>query len=125
MLGKIPYVEDQLLSRFKGTDDTIKGLHRLMYPGCPVSKKDVKANLRLFHGFAPEQLTADERQKLVEKLQKWTVSGLKEACVLFGLEKGGDKGKIAERIVDFLRVPKDLGKLPESQKVYIRPPIRH
>ena len=92
-------------------DDTLKGLHRIVYPSHGVSKKTVKANLRQFHGFSTGR---EEMTKQVfaaeEKLGKWMLAGLKDICDCLGLEKSGTKEAVVGRIVDFLKVPTDVGK---------------
>jgi hypothetical protein len=71
-----------------------------------------KRQLRLFAGFPEDSPT---RAKLVEKVtasKRWTVSVLKSAADLFGLEKGGSRDDLVERFVDFVISPSELKDVP-------------
>jgi len=113
-LGDIPYVEDQL-KRHTGMDETLRSLHRILYPGHPVSKKDVKANLRLFCGLSDSE--EQQVSAMKERFGKWMLSGLKEVCGLFALERSGTKEVVIQRIVEYLKKPTNLGKMPVSEKL--------
>ncbi|KAG0341645.1 hypothetical protein BG005_002910, partial [Podila minutissima] len=112
-LSEIPTVNSNL-DKLKNTDETVKGLHRILF-GRATTIKNPKANLKEFNGFA--DLTEKEEENLEEKFGKWTVAGLRDLIELFNLEAGGDKDAVLERLMVFLKKPKDSGLLPRAQKV--------
>jgi hypothetical protein len=106
------------LTKIKSSEELVKCLHQLMY-GSPGKKTTVKQNLREFSGFAGE-ISSDERaQKVIENKKKWTISMLKDALGLFGLEKGGAREDLCKRLVDYLVEPRIIvgagkGKRPRA-----------
>ncbi|KAF9373605.1 hypothetical protein CPB97_000428, partial [Podila verticillata] len=112
-LSEIPTVNSNL-DKLKNTDETIKGLHRVLF-GRATTIKNPKANLKEFNGFA--DLTEKEEEHIEEKFGKWTVAGLRDLIELFNLEAGGDKDAVLENLMVFLKKPKDSGLLPRAQKI--------
>lgn len=106
----------QELTKHKGDSELVKSLHNLMYNSLG-KKSTAKHNLREFSGF-PEEVSAIEKtDKLIENKKKWTVSILKDAMGLFGLEKGGNREDLCRRLVDYLSAPRIIvtaGKRPRS-----------
>ncbi|RKO85145.1 DEK C terminal domain-containing protein, partial [Blyttiomyces helicus] len=72
--------------------------------------KHVKADLLKFHGF-PEK-SEKGRQVAIAKLERWTVSGLRELAEILNLVHYGTKEVLVERIYTFLEKP----ELKESAK---------
>lgn len=110
-LGQIPVVEEQLKRR-TGTDDSIRSLHRILYPTQAIKKQQVKANLRMWSGVsadASDLIVQQTRDRWTLKLSGWQVVGLKSLCEIFGIQKSGDKDAVIERIVVFLLKPVDSG----------------
>lgn len=103
-LGDVAYIADQLQKRL-GVDDALKVLHRVLFNEIS-ARKTVKAHIRLFCGFDPAHV---EKQSMSarDKLNKLTMAGLKDVCETLGLEKGGSKEAVVERIVEFLKSPTD------------------
>ncbi|KAF9544125.1 hypothetical protein BGW38_009744, partial [Lunasporangiospora selenospora] len=71
------------------SDETVKGLHRLLFGRNTSASKSPKGDLREFCGLA--DLSEKEEEAFEEKLGKWTVGGLRELLDLFNLENSGDK----------------------------------
>lgn len=67
-------------------------------------------HLRAFRGFPSEIDIAEKTAKLIEKKKVWTVSLLKSALDLFGLEKSGDRDALCTRLVKFLANPENTKK---------------
>ncbi|ORZ06132.1 hypothetical protein BCR41DRAFT_171525 [Lobosporangium transversale] len=112
-LGDIPVVSANL-DKLKVSDETVKGLHRLLF-GRVTATKSPKNDIKAFYGFA--DLSEKEEEAYEEKLGKWTVGGLRELIELFNLETGGDKDALLERIMVFLKKPADSGLVPRAQKL--------
>ena len=92
------------LEKVKGDDDIVKALHMLMFSS--IGKKvDAKKNIRLFSGFADDSVKDEKKSKVTENKKKWTVQLLKDAMSLFGLEKGGSRNELVERLMDYLILP--------------------
>ncbi|KAF9114687.1 hypothetical protein BGX30_006516, partial [Mortierella sp. GBA39] len=111
-LGSIVTVNVNL-DKLKSSDETVKGLHRLLF-GRVAPSKSPKTDLKAFNGF--EHLNEKEEEALEEKLGKWTVGGLRELIDVFNLEAGGDKDALLERLMVFLKKPEDSGLVPRAQK---------
>ncbi|OAQ22818.1 hypothetical protein K457DRAFT_279481 [Linnemannia elongata AG-77] len=111
-LGSIATVNANL-DKLKSSDETVKGLHRLLF-GRVAPSKSPKNDLKAFNGF--EHLSEKEEEALEEKLGKWTVGGLRELIDVFNLEAGGDKDALLERLMVFLKSPEDSGLVPRAQK---------
>ncbi|KAH7050681.1 hypothetical protein BKA57DRAFT_307996 [Linnemannia elongata] len=111
-LGSIATVNANL-DKLKSSDETVKGLHRLLF-GRVAPSKSPKNDLKAFNGF--EHLSEKEEEALEEKLGKWTVGGLRELIDVFNLEAGGDKDALLERLMVFLKKPEDSGLVPRAQK---------
>eukprot|EP01032_Pedospumella_encystans_P027399 gene27399-30968_t len=92
------------LDSIKSDNEVCKALHSVMYNS--VGKKaDMKKSLRAFSGFAPEQKD-EKKAKVLEKKKIWTVSTLKTALGMFGLEKSGDREALVARMIDYLAEPR-------------------
>lgn len=92
------------LDSIKSDNEVCKALHSVMYNA--VGKKtDMKKNLRAFSGFAPGQ-KEEKKTKVLEKKKIWTVSTLKTALGMFGLEKSGDREALVGRMIDYLAEPR-------------------
>lgn len=100
------FVVVQHLNSYKGTDNLVRSMHRMLFPSCPVNKNSVKANLRQFKGFPKEDESFSANVK--EKLEKLVNNDLKELCLMLGIERSGDKSSLVDRIHDFLQCPKSL-----------------
>eukprot|EP00904_Undaria_pinnatifida_P006203 jgi/Undpi1/2712/HiC_scaffold_14.g06090.m1 len=104
-LGDIPIVPINL-NKIDADHDLLKAFHSILYGA--VGKKTVrKKNIRSFSGFDDNEDPA-VRAARVKKLgvsKKWTVAALRDLCTLLGLEKGGDKSDVVDRIVSFLASP--------------------
>ncbi len=107
VLGEYPYFV-AALEKLRGDDEVVKGLHSLMYNN-PGKKLETKKNLRAFSGFSSDEKIEDKTEKLIEKKKLWTVTHLKTALGLFGLEKSGDRETLCKRLVEYLAKP-EAGK---------------
>lgn len=94
-----------MLAKKKSGDKTILLAHRLLY-GRPGEANKRKANLRLFNGLPP----AHDKPAMEKKLAALTVSALRDLCILFNLERSGEKLAMGQRVYEFLASPKDYGK---------------
>ena len=63
---------------------------------------------RLFSGFPDQNSKKEKLNKIIENKKKWTISLLKDALGLFGLEKGGIRDELASRLIDYLFNPSIL-----------------
>lgn len=108
ILGEYEYFVEKL-GKLRGDDEVVKGLHQLMY-GSPGKKSETKRNLRAFRGLPSDIDIGEKTAKLIEKKKVWTVSLLKSALDLFGLEKGGDRDALCARLVKFLANPENAKK---------------
>lgn len=112
-LGDYPYFLEQL-ENFTGADEVLKGLHLFLFGRG--KKMEIKKHLKTFNGF-PEDTDLDERiQHIVERKKNWTVAVLKDALGLFGLEKGGDREHLIERLVKYLAKPEVLKSVNNGAK---------
>lgn len=94
------------------TDDDLLVLLHTLFFGSAGKNTMRKRQLRLFAGF-PED--SPSRSTLVEKVsnsKKWTVSMLKAAADVFGMEKGGSREELVERFVDYIISPSELKDVP-------------
>lgn len=73
-------------------------------------EKEFKRHLRLFSGFP----AGTDRAKRLENMGRFFLPALKEACRIFGLERGGTKEEIAERLVEWLQKPSGKGGKKKS-----------
>lgn len=89
----------------KVADKTLLLAHRIIF-GRPGEANKRKADLRQFNGFPVSQ----DKAALVKKLSAQTVAGLRDLCIMFNLERSGEKNAMAGRLADFLMNPKDFGK---------------
>lgn len=99
-----------MLNKLEGDHDLLKALHIILYKG-PGAKLTRKKDIRAFNGYAPGTDVNAIKTKVLEN-KKWTVSVLKDACVLLGLEKGGDREQLVNRLFDFLVKPHPIAKPP-------------
>jgi hypothetical protein len=100
------------LGKFKSDDDVCKGLHQLLF-GTFGKKTEIKKNLRSFSGFSEDQLN-DKKSKVLEKKKFWTVSLLKSALGIIGLEKGGDREELVSRLITYLQKPTHTKKVTDE-----------
>lgn len=94
----------QELDGTKSDSAVCQALHWLLF-GSKGKKAEVKKNLRGFSGFTTEVSKDDKKVKVKQNKSVWTVSVLKEALGLFGLEKSGDREVLVNRMVEFLAEP--------------------
>lgn len=103
--------------KLKSDDDTLQQLHSLCY-GSVGKATTRKKQLRQFSGF-PNAEDPETRKKLVTRVsggKKWTVSVLKGCCGVLGVERGGTKDDLAERLVDYLLSPSEVKGVPAKAK---------
>lgn len=103
-----------MLNKLESDHDLLKALHIILYKG-PGAKLTRKKDIRAFNGYARGTDVGAIKTKVLEN-KKWTVSVLKDACVLLGLEKGGDREQLVNRLFDFLVKPHPIAK-PAPPKV--------
>lgn len=103
-----------MLNKLEDDHDLLKALHIILYKG-PGSKATRKKDIKAFNGY-PAGTDVGAIKSKVEANKKWTVSVLKDACLLLGLEKGGDRDALIARIFDFLMKPHSIAK-PVPPKV--------
>lgn len=94
-----------MLTKKKAADKTLLLAHRIIF-GRPGEAAKRKANLRLFNGFPASQ----DKAALETKLATQTLPALRDLCILFNLERSGEKNAMATRLAVFLMSPKDFGK---------------
>lgn len=112
-LGDYEYFNKQL-EKISGDSDVIKSLYSIMFN--KIGKKiETKKHLRLFSGFEGENTQKEKLGKVLENKKKWTISLLKEALSLFGLEKGGTRDELANRLMDYIGKPEILKSLAEAE----------
>jgi len=92
------------LEKYKSDNEVCKALHSLMY-NVPGKKTEIKKNLRAFSGFSADTSVETVKTKVGDKKKLWTVSLLKTSLGLFGLERGGDRDTLVERLVDYIAEP--------------------
>jgi len=78
----------------------------LMYK-TPGTKLNRKKTIRAFNGF-PAGTDLNGVTDRISGNRKWTVTVLKDAATLFGLEKGGDRETLIGRLVKYLNKPVTL-----------------
>ncbi|CAG5118983.1 unnamed protein product, partial [Candidula unifasciata] len=103
-LGDIPYIEHQL-NITKAVD--LKPLHRVLFLRVGANN-EIKKNIRQFSGFTHGK-DSKEHEKRVACLNKLVLAELKAICLALGLERGGTKVNLVDRVMDFLMKPKDKG----------------
>ncbi|KAH9504213.1 hypothetical protein Btru_065322 [Bulinus truncatus] len=103
-LGDIPFIEHQINST-KAID--LKPLHRVLYLRMG-SNTEIKKNIRLFSGFTHSK-ESKEHEKRTAIMNKMITAELKSMCMILGLERGGTKSNLIERLEEFLMNPKDKG----------------
>lgn len=94
----------QELERVKGDSDVCKALHSLLF-GVVGKKLEIKKNLRAFSGLPAGASKEEKKAKILDRKKVWTMSLIKEALGLFGLEKAGDKEVVVTRLVDYIAEP--------------------
>lgn len=104
-LGHIPYVQS-MLTKLPNDHDLLKSLHMLLYK-TPGTKINRKKTIRAFNGF-PAGTDLNGISARISGNKKWTVTVLKDAATLFGLEKGGDRETLIARLVNYLNKPASL-----------------
>ncbi len=104
-LGLIAYVQS-MLTKLPNDHDLLKSLHMLMYK-TPGTKLNRKKTIRVFNGF-PAGTDLNGITDRISGNKKWTVTMLKDAATLFGLEKGGDRETLIGRLVNYLNKPVTL-----------------
>lgn len=111
-LGEIDFIKHNL---DKHLADDLKPLHNLLFRRIGKAT-EVKKNIRAFCGF-PFDKESPFFTKVSNSVERFNVTGLKFVCGLLGVERGGDKPAIKDRLVEFLMEPKDLGKtIPQKKK---------
>ncbi|XP_066940412.1 protein DEK isoform X2 [Macrobrachium rosenbergii] len=111
-LGDIPFIDFMLK---KTHQDELKILHRVAY-GRPGSGAEIKKNLRKFNGFA---FTKEDRKFEAKalSLEKVTKPEIMKILKVLGMEVGGSKGDVIDRLLDFMLLPQDMEKKPPKIKV--------
>jgi len=104
-LGHIAYVQS-MLTKLPNDHDLLKSLHMLMYK-TPGTKINRKKTIRAFNGF-PAGTDLNGITERISGNKKWTVTVLKDAATLFGLEKGGDRETLIGRLLNYLNKPLTL-----------------
>lgn len=102
------------LKSYKGTDNLLRSLHRMLFPKHPLNKLYVKANIRRFAGF-PASDTAYSTS-IKDRLAKLMNSDLKELCAIMGLFVSGSKDELVSRVHDFLQCPSELPSHVKAEK---------
>lgn len=95
-----------MLTKKKAADKSILLAHRIVF-GRPGEAAKRKASLRLFNGLPA---SSQDKGGLEAKLAGQTIPALRDLCILFNLERSGEKNAMAARIAAFLVSPKDFGK---------------
>ena len=68
-------------------------------------KVETKKNIRQFSGFPSGTKKEEKVSKIEEKKKAWTIPNLKLFLGMLGLEKGGDRSTLINRLVDYLFEP--------------------
>eukprot|EP00727_Mastigamoeba_balamuthi_P009033 m51a1_g4752 putative nhp6ap (322) ;mRNA; f:411485-412748 len=105
-LSDLSYVMDQFERRTRD-DVALQTLHRLAY-GAPVRGALLKKQLREFSGVVYAE-GALSRDKLKARIGARTLNVLRDLCSLVGLERGGDRDEVEERLLAWLEKPADTG----------------
>jgi hypothetical protein len=92
------------LEKVKGDNEVCKALHLLLFNSAG-KKLEIKKNLRAFSGFPSEAVRDEKKLKVNEKKKLWTNSTIKAALGFFGLEKGGDRDVLVNRMIEYLAKP--------------------
>ena len=75
-------------------------LHRVLF-GAPGKANARKANIRKFNGWGSDDKAKDKAERSL-KGTGWTTATLRDLSKLLGLETGGHKEGIADRVLTFL-----------------------
>ncbi len=75
--------------------------------GSQGQKATRKKHLRLFNGFASTADRDAAEAKVLDNKKKWTVSALKDACAVLGVERSGSRDELVKRLADFLLSPEE------------------
>ncbi|CAL1536434.1 unnamed protein product [Lymnaea stagnalis] len=113
-LGEIPFIEHQL-NTTKAID--LKPLHKVLFLR-PGSNTEIKKNIRQFSGFSHSK-DSKEHEKRMSVLNKMVLAELKSICLVLGLERGGTKPNLVERIENFLMKPEDKGLKVKTKSKYV------
>jgi structure-specific recognition protein 1 len=100
-LGDLEYCKAQL-ERRKVTDKGLTTLHRVVF-GQVGRHMFVKKHLREFNGVVYD--AKFDRAKLEQRLRSKTVNAIREMAKILGVERGGSKEEIVERLAKFLEKP--------------------
>jgi hypothetical protein len=112
-LAEYDYFCEEFL-KVKADSDLVKALHGLLY-GTPGKKTEAKKNIRGFSGF-PEDVNIEEKiEKTLEK-RSWTTDLFRSILKLFKLERSGDRKQLCERLIEYLKAPKDLSNVKRTRK---------
>lgn len=113
-LKDIPSIVTKMSKKTKN-DDILVMFHSLLY-----SKRTkpnmLRKNILEFSGFPWKGNVAKEKEKVKDKLERYTKEGLQQLLDILVLPRNGKKYQQIERIVDFLHKPVDLGNPKESDK---------
>ncbi len=101
------------LGKIKADSEFIKHMHRLLF-GTVSNKQDAKKRIRQFSGFPDGTNREDKIAEVTGKKQHWTIALLKIAVGGFGLEKGGNRDVIIERLIDYLMKPSETKSASSS-----------
>mmetsp|Transcript_24984 Transcript_24984/g.50144 ORF Transcript_24984/g.50144 Transcript_24984/m.50144 type:complete len:289 (+) Transcript_24984:102-968(+) len=103
------------LGKMKADSDLCKALHQLLF-NTAGKKTEIKKNLRSFSGFPSQEVRDDKKLKVLDKKKVWTTTALKGALGMIGLEKGGDREVLVNRLIDYLAEPSSTKKPRDSSK---------
>ncbi|XP_065669563.1 protein DEK isoform X2 [Hydra vulgaris] len=111
-LGDIQYVKYMI---DKTRPEDLKTLHKLLYfkPG---KNTTLKKEIRTFCGY-PFEESSELSTRISSMMERVSIPELKFISGVLSLEKGGDKGKLKEKLLEFLMKPVDTGKtIPGTKK---------
>jgi len=113
VLGDHPMVEHNLQ---KNVVADLKTIHKFLYSQPAENVNKVKANIRLFSGFAFEEGSKPYKLKKIA-LEKYTTANLKWVIELFDVQNAkGKKDDMVEGLLNWLMCPQPSGKDPKSKK---------
>jgi hypothetical protein len=106
-LGDIPNIRFRLKNQYEKSDPVLRLLHRVLFK-TPGREKRRKKNIMAFSGFGQEENPVAERDKRIEKMNRWTVEQLRSVCRLFDVSTTGAKAELIHRLLVFLQKPEKL-----------------
>ncbi|KAJ1548277.1 hypothetical protein HK096_003226 [Nowakowskiella sp. JEL0078] len=100
-IAEFPNIAEKLAK--KSNDDAIlKALHLLIWGKSQT--KNCKANIKQFHGLVLK--SEKDEVKFRTKIERWSVSELKELCEFLCLNETGHKESLVERVFEFILEPR-------------------